>query len=176
MRMNISVPDDLRQRMDAVEDRVNWSALACRAFEQKLGEVASTKRNKTMADVIQRLRASKQWADDKVYQKGLEFGRQWASYAASAEELERLQNSRDPVNDWYFDAEGSSAFSVGEALYFIIQPDEDGSRDGARDFWQEVLEADGFGRTDDERPFNPSFVQGFAVGAVELWEEVSPQL
>ncbi|MHC4697543.1 MAG: hypothetical protein ACYTFA_12455, partial [Planctomycetota bacterium] len=30
--MNISLPGDLRDRMDRVEEAVNWSPVACRAF------------------------------------------------------------------------------------------------------------------------------------------------
>ena len=55
-RTTISVPLELKKRMDKVKEDVNWSALACRAFEQKLAEVASKKENKTMNDVITRLR------------------------------------------------------------------------------------------------------------------------
>jgi len=41
MRMNISVPDGLRKRMDKLKQDVNWSALACGAFESHLAEVAA---------------------------------------------------------------------------------------------------------------------------------------
>ena len=40
VRTNISVPADLKCRMEKVEDDVNWSALACRAFEAELGQPA----------------------------------------------------------------------------------------------------------------------------------------
>jgi len=38
-RTNISIPADLKRRMDKVSEGVNWSALACRAFEDKVAEM-----------------------------------------------------------------------------------------------------------------------------------------
>ncbi len=37
-KMTIYVPDELKGRMDEVEG-VNWSPLACQAFESKLAQV-----------------------------------------------------------------------------------------------------------------------------------------
>ncbi|MHC4179286.1 MAG: hypothetical protein ACYSWU_17370 [Planctomycetota bacterium] len=38
---SISVPPDLKRRMDKVKEPVNWSAVACQAFEQKLAEISA---------------------------------------------------------------------------------------------------------------------------------------
>lgn len=47
MRINISVPYDLKARMDAVRNETtNWSKVACRAFEAQLCAIASTKGTK----------------------------------------------------------------------------------------------------------------------------------
>jgi hypothetical protein len=47
-RANISIPDDLRHRMDEVEgERINWSALACQAFESKLAEIITKRGSRT---------------------------------------------------------------------------------------------------------------------------------
>lgn len=35
MRMTISLPDELKTRMDSVNERVNWSAVAREAFEKR---------------------------------------------------------------------------------------------------------------------------------------------
>ena len=40
-RTTTNIDGSLRARMDASHDRVNWSAVACRAFEEKLLELAS---------------------------------------------------------------------------------------------------------------------------------------
>jgi hypothetical protein len=37
MRINISIPDELKTRMDAVDERVNWSAVAREAFMREIG-------------------------------------------------------------------------------------------------------------------------------------------
>ena len=56
-RTTISIPPDLKARMEAVDEPVNWSALACRAFEQKLAEIIKRKGSSNMNDVINRLGA-----------------------------------------------------------------------------------------------------------------------
>ena len=47
-RTTISVPADLKGRMNKVKEDVNWSALACQAFQGKLAEIAAKKERKTM--------------------------------------------------------------------------------------------------------------------------------
>jgi post-segregation antitoxin (ccd killing protein) len=42
-RTTISVPRDLKDRMDAVGVAVNWSAVACRAFERRVAEIEKRK-------------------------------------------------------------------------------------------------------------------------------------
>ncbi len=41
--VSVSIPDDLKERMLAMEE-VNWSAVARKAFEEKVGEVAFLKK------------------------------------------------------------------------------------------------------------------------------------
>ena len=38
---SVSVTPELKARMDKVKQKVNWSAIACRAFEAKLSELAN---------------------------------------------------------------------------------------------------------------------------------------
>ena len=54
----ISVPRDLKARMDKVSASVNWSQVAAQAFEAKLLELESKKEVSGMDDVIARLRAA----------------------------------------------------------------------------------------------------------------------
>src|SRR5262249_39839490 len=142
-RTTISVPQDLKERMDAVTEPVNWSALACRAFEEKLGEIAAKKARKTMDDVIQRLRASKQSGDDGSYNEGEEEGRRWALGKAEAKELERLHRFQQRYGrgwDGFFIEEQNSAWSVSDWLAFEILPAEKNEdRQAAEDFWDGVL-------------------------------------
>src|SRR3954447_17485852 len=90
MRTSISVPPDLKARMDAVAEPVNWSAVACRAFESELAEIVKRKGVRDMKDVIQRLRASKRQSDDGLYHRRNDAGVERAKDKAEALHLERL--------------------------------------------------------------------------------------
>src|SRR5438094_610841 len=95
VRMNISVPDTLKARMDLIVEAVNWSALACLAFEDKIAEIATRKEKKTMQDVIDRLKVSHRANLDALTTEGLECGRQWAMHKASAVELRRIKEQKE---------------------------------------------------------------------------------
>src|SRR5262245_14260814 len=97
-RTTVSIPQDLKARMDAVSEPVNWSQVAVRAFEDKLAEIASRKKEKTMSDAIQRLRASKLKGDDRRYREGHEAGWAWARDVAEAEELRRLTKALEGLD------------------------------------------------------------------------------
>ena len=176
VRTSISVPRELKRRMDKVKEDVNWSALACQAFQEKLAEIAARKEVKAMADVVERLRASKRKSDNEEYQAGHKEGREWAEGHAEAAELERLKALRDQYEreptynwEWFFSGEGQSQFSVGQTLYFAINPvaEEDRDYSAAGEFWESVAS------TDDP---DSEFVRGFADGAIDLWIEVQDQL
>lgn len=92
VRTTISLPDDLKARMDAVQEPVNWSAEAAKCFERLLGEIASRKKEKDMSDVIARLRASKRDAEDDHYRLGYDAGKRWAEHHATYTQLERAAN------------------------------------------------------------------------------------
>jgi hypothetical protein len=148
-RTTISVPQDLKRRMDAVKEPVNWSAIACRAFEEKLAEIATKKEEKTMIAIIQRLRASK---PDLFYQQGQEDGRRWASEQAKYDDLlrlERLHDRKRAGGEW-------------ETLF-----DDPVIRSS---FWRTYVGKSVF--TDH----HPAFFRGFAEGALALWLEVKDKL
>jgi hypothetical protein len=217
-RTTISVPRDLKRRMDAAKEPINWSAIACRAFEEKLAEIATKKEEKTMADIIQRLRATK---PDLIYQQGLADGRRWASEQAEYEDLlrlERFYEKKRSGRDWekFFDRDyglptweqiresfskenqGKSVHdpmwasvddyvndvSIGERLMRTICPrldagdfgrgdihfDRDAWRSVCRHFWKSYI------GDDDFKVDNPSYVRGFAEGALALWREVQDKL
>lgn len=52
-RINITLTGDLKERMQAVTEDVNWSAIASRAFELKLAEIAARKQVKAECQQIQ---------------------------------------------------------------------------------------------------------------------------
>jgi hypothetical protein len=176
VRMSITVPTGLKARMDALEDPPNWSGVASKAFEAELAAIIAQRGAKVMADVVARLRASKQQASDSRYKEGYTAGQEWAKNSADAEELERLEAVRDRSGyDWdrLFDSGSrvSDAYGIGERFAFWIVPEGEGSRQSARDFW-EAQAGDDF----KTLMFDDSFVHGFAEGALDVWAEVKDQL
>jgi hypothetical protein len=179
-RTTISIPFALKERMDAAGATVNWSAVAVRAFEEKLADIASMKEKTTVSDLVQKLRAAKARVADKEHVAGQEAAREFFRRSADnpkmatdlMEELTRLERFQDRCgHDWgrVFD-EGSSAYSAAERLYFVLHPENDRDRRVSTDFWEFVL-GDDASMADD-----PRFVQGFADGLLAAWDEVKDQL
>jgi len=173
-RTTISVPADLKRRMEKVKEGVNWSALACRAFEEKLGEIATRKVKKNMSDVIQRLRASKQQTDSVFYRDGFELGQDWARTKAEANDLERLELSRTEAGrDWdtFFETGVGSAYGPDEVFAMVLLDKDNHDRTSMR----ECIEFN-FGDTDANCLGSAEFIRGFAAGALDVWSEVKDEL
>jgi hypothetical protein len=151
-RTTISVPRHLKRRMDAVTESVNWSALACRAFEDKLAEIATNKEEKTMIAIIQRLRASN---PDVFYQQGQDEGRRWASEQAKCDDLLRLERFHDRKR------------ASGEWETYFDRPDGLLYR---KEFWRSIVGKDAFS------DHHHAWFRGFAEGALALWLEVKDRL
>lgn len=187
-RTTISVPADLKRRMDAVKQPVNWSALACRAFEEKVTDIAAKKEKNDMADIIIRLRASKQRGANALYQEGHADGRRWASEQAQYDDLVRLEElhiKKGNSREWDdFFNKGHMDFPRAHALMRIICPlvrapggdlgdihfDVDGWHMVCKDFWKSFVGDDEF------KIEEPSYVRGFAEGALAVWSEVKDKL
>jgi hypothetical protein len=151
-RINVSVPDSLRERMSALDSRVNWSEVAQTAFEREI--VKHNFEVENMEQVIERLRASKTAFAEKEQADGLKHGRSWAQQHASYEELRTVANL-DLTNETDY------AALVDKALGNIDLHWDDS-------FWQ-----DG----DDVRrlPSN-EYVQGFVDGALDVWSQVADKI
>jgi hypothetical protein len=155
-RTTIYVPDDLKERMDRANqatEEVNWSQVACRAFEMKLGELATNKEIRQKQDVIQRLRASKLKSDDSNYKEGLELGRRWAEETAEADDLERLTSGE--------------GWNSADELAEFITGDAD---DHKAAFWKSV------GDDLDSLLKSRSFLDGFVQGAAGVWCQVRDEV
>lgn len=111
VRTNISVPRQLKARMDRVKG-VNWSAVASDAFETKLLELTSTREVQGMNDTIARLKAAAQLEANQDYQEGHQLGEKWAMEKATPRQMRRLQAlAADPkcnLSEWlnYVAADG----------------------------------------------------------------------
>jgi hypothetical protein len=173
-RTTISVPADLKARMDAVEEEINWSAVARQAFETKLAELIRRKAVTDVKTVIQRLRASKKELSDMKYATGFEAGKAWAMTRASVDEFERLKRYKGGFERSSWGWEGSfdlpkdvSDYSPAESVAFAIGGENyNGDRTYAADFWNTI----------DLDMNEPAVIRGFADGALEIWDQVKDEL
>ena len=170
-RTSISVPAGLKARMDAVGEPVNWSAVACRAFEQTLAEITTRRGVMDMKDMLARLRASKLQHQDENSRIGLKSGQAWAIQSAEFAELQRLEDSLEgmDVEEWVEPGVLPCAYGPGELFVFTIRPDADGDRQQASEFWELILD-------DTRRAYDLGFMRGFITGALEAWNQVKEDL
>ena len=172
IRTTISVPADLKARMDEVKESVNWSAHACRAFEAKLAELAARKANKVMIDVVERLRASMRKQNEQSFNEGYKLGQTWAKEIAEVQELQRLQFHKDTKAK--SKGEWENWFSTQDQLWIevvkIIEGDENFRAGGALAFWKPLVGETSTLLNDGD------FLRGFAEGAIDLWVKVQEQL
>ena len=160
-RLSIYVPDELKTRMDAAGDAINWSEVARPAFLSALAN-HQHRQNRNMTTAIERLRASKEQHLSVIEGGGKAAGRRWAENHASYAELKAIAGigleDHDPDED-----------TTLSMLLDILDPE----RASADDFYETVgLEAD--------RPPSGStlnrYVSAFVEGAQEFYEEVEDQL
>lgn len=150
-RMNISIPDELKARMETVAaDDSNWSRIAAAAFED---EVARKERLAGLTGVKARLAAEQDEDEARVKARGREAGVAWARDRARPIMLRRLQRAVERLDgeNWPSGAylaeaiSGDTHSTLGDILGFD-EPDEieiefgwlDGFVEGA----MEVFEAD----------------------------------
>ena len=156
-RINVSVPDELKTRMDEVGEAANWSAIAQRAFSEAVATHLIRKDDTDMESVVERLRASKYRLEEGAVEAGKEAGRTWAKERAEYDELDRLAT----LNENHSDIVGVVV------LQNYIDPEEDLDEHQWARFWEE-----NFGRG---RP-NDAFARGFAEGAASVFQEVADQI
>jgi hypothetical protein len=102
-RIALYVPDELKNRMDAVpEDQINWSDIARPALTAAVAAFEHS-RGKNVSTAIERLRASKQQADQQDKLEGNAHGRAWAEHAAEYRTLRELcfRRTKYPSEDPY---------------------------------------------------------------------------
>jgi hypothetical protein len=160
-RMTITMPDILKKQMDEVAEKVNWSNVAARAFEKKLGEIAARQIEMDTRSIIQRLRKTKmenEDADQADRNDGYQCGKKWAERRAEYGELEKLHRVRN-------DELGEP---IGYSLYQIIFTEDEISYD---EFLAYVL-----GGYDHSKFESDSFVDGFQAGALAVFDLVADEI
>lgn len=166
--------------MDKVKVGVNWSALACTAFENKLNELNTVKHEeKKMTDdllpVIARLRDSRDSFERAEYREGFEQGQKWVTgdheHVATYHELERIENWRISLDkaEWFRMFTGD-ARDPEPIFVQLVRPDEDNSQDSS-EFWNDILDDPDGTRLPDRQ-----WLRGFIEGALSVWSEIKGQL
>jgi hypothetical protein len=165
-RTTITIPQKLKDQMDALEAQVNWSAVAAEAFQRKVAEVRSGKERLTVkSQVIERLRKAGQ-ADPQGFEAGRAAGRKWAEEKALPRHLRALENALDfYVPDQDEESPWGAPDNLARAFEVISSVGE------SRTFWREAIGPKGF-----ELMLVEDFARGFIAGAREVWDEVRGEL
>jgi hypothetical protein len=171
-RINLSISDDLKRRMDEVEDEgVNWSALAALAFEAKLVEFVTKRGARSMREVIARLRAARHEVRPGGSARGREAGIAWASNVARPEHLETLDDLISSGDEGYFAEDPDQDYPPAERFYYeVIEPDHEGNRRAALRWWSQNFEG-----LVEVGPSGED-VTGFAEGAQSIWDQVKDEI
>jgi hypothetical protein len=144
-RINLTLPDELKARMDKHD--INWSQTAAEAFEEKMNAIESKFVGNTMGDAIARLKASKLEMNNESKKEGYETGIKWAMQSAKYVNLKRLA-----------EIESYSEFETIHELADYIEVDN----------WEFTEWFGEFvGKVDDS-----FFIEGFIDAAVEVFEKV----
>ncbi len=165
-RTTITVPPDLKARMDAVEESVNWSYVASQAFERHLLEMEAKKMGTTKAEVMKRLKASEELEAKQNLEDGRKAGKAWAEESASVGDLRRFKRN-EPSGGWavwfreWILVDGNS---WPNAIFMHI----DGEKvwDDEHTFWMEAVGEDDLDRLEDS-----DFALGFIEGALEVLDD-----
>lgn len=151
-RISVYIPDGMKERMSALDDRVNWSEIAQAAFERQL-TIASLPKDPNMHQVVERLRASKAEFLKQENDQGREQGRDWAKRRASYDQLRRIAEIE--LSGEHFALQFDRAFD----------PNFDGNPQDS--FWFEP---------DEAWPPSDEYVEAFVEGAKDVWDEVADEL
>lgn len=151
-RVNIYVTDELKARMDAVGDTVNWSEVVRPAIQAAVAD-REHRRTRTMDSAIERLRHSKQKYHWGETEDGYKAGWMWAENEAEYDDLVRISNIKPPpvtYPGWYWETlqrtlNRYSASEICKVVFGILEPPENISDkyvaafiEGARKFFEEV--------------------------------------
>ena len=174
-RMNISLPSELKQEMDAVTESVNWSAIAADAFRRKLLALTSQREGKNMTEAITRLKAAMEFESITEHELGGEDGKNWAMWTAKPKQLRLLSNhyERNGLQKFIEAARNRSdehypALVLANVLYGMCHPDTLFD-DEAEVYIENDL------RTSVDDLNNIPYLTGFVEAALEVWHLVNDE-
>jgi hypothetical protein len=177
--------------MEQAGPRVNWSAVACEAFESRLSELekkeSAVSELPDKDDALERLRRLKnepEFRDRKEESRAYLLGKRWAMSDAHPNELERLDafcrryDLDRPVDQWKIDIRDRRIYKdlFRELTLSILGYDRfsdvEKVRDTMRPFWERRV---GVVIERELRP-DPEFLSGFTQGALSFWKDVKDRL
>jgi len=147
-KINLSIPDELKEQMDALPD-VNWSGVAKEAFANLVNIHQLRSRDMNEAG-LERLRASRKNVEEHNHADGVRLGKEWALNEAEYDELERVASIEETGDDPGFDLSNAV---FGDAF----------DRRDARDWLKRTFHT--------SEPSEES-VLGFLEGAAEVFDQV----
>src|SRR5262249_45735415 len=157
---------DVKARMEAVTERVNWSAVAAEAFRLKVIEINNRgKRSMSKEEVAARLQALAEAEAKEDREEGYAAGKEWAEQEATPRQLRRLARLKNGVlrNESRIRQRGAGGLRA-------IEGTDDRTWADAAEFWEGVLAPDDSGGTEDLME-NPNFMEGFVEGAADVAAE-----
>lgn len=179
VRTTITIPQDLKRRMLRAPT-VNWSAVACQAFESKLSELTKPEGERAMSDLppmddaIERLRRLKNLPEatenPRDFESGFQSGRRWAMAVATPQELGRLETFCNQNRRLLDVHEGKALMRrVALAVTGADGPERKGSVH-PKEFWPVKVGL-------SERPDDClSFATGFCEGSMVFWKEAKEKI
>lgn len=116
-RINISIPDELKEKMDKWVNE-NWSSVAQDEFNRHIKLLEIKEVDMTEAQ-LERLRQSRDKHYQKSHAEGVELGKEWALNSADFDEIERVVDMANGINA-VIDAGGEINFisELTEALQY----------------------------------------------------------
>jgi hypothetical protein len=181
-RLNLTIPDQLYERLEQVRDRVNVSRICAVALEKELAmlEGRPTVADPKIAQLLQRLQSGK----ERWHSRGHEDGTQWAVDVATRRQLQtiaaeladtdglELVEEAHPehwVPDPYRRVLFPESFALAERLdSWVIRDAEVGELPTREE--QERIER--FRAAIDE----PAYLEGWRDAIKEIWQTVKPAL
>jgi len=198
-RTTITVPNRLKERMKQAGAHVNWSAVACDAFEAKLEELGPMEEITSIDGALERMKSIKDQVSsaNEPHSDGTEAGKHWAMNHATPIQLERIEGLRNEMSNDQWNDLMTSRDGFKE-LAKCIEPDprpgrghrpppkrRRPGREGPPKLRGRGMEMDHHGpgwereiwrSILDRRPESPEFFLGFADGALEIWKQIKDQL
>jgi hypothetical protein len=169
-----SLPKALKARIDAVEERVNWSAVPAQAFETQLLRLRSQREATNMDELIERMLAGDELDSKANYDERSRTGKDWGQRekgGATANELralQKLQGSPQNVTQMFESWARWRPNGVAHGLYDAIHltNTSGGEWTKVEGLWEDVLGENWKGEI-----ANCDFVSGLVDGALATWEE-----